>query len=175
MILICCILQISMWLFVLWLFLTLVFKQKILPFFYVENKAGNVLWYDFCWLFWQTHIPIHQKLLSLSLIETNEKSIMLFSIRKYVAKISVCNVILILALYFSHADWISYFFPLITPTPPAVFSSVKPREVLMCFTAMTWSTSCNITTLLWPWWLRTSQPTWRQWGSSPKVCYHNQK
>lgn len=48
--------------------------------------------------------------------------------------------------------------------------SVKRREALMCFTAMTWSTSCSTTTLWSPWWLRISQPTWRQWGSCPKVA-----
>lgn len=70
---------------------------------------------------------------------------------------------------------LSVFVPIISTAPPAVFSLVKPREVLMCFTAMIWSTSCSITMLWWLWWLRTSQPTWRPWGSSPKVLCHGQK
>lgn len=61
------------------------------------------------------------------------------------------------------------------PYNPFVLSSVKPREVLMYFTAMTWSTSCSITTLWSRWWPRTSRPTWRPWGSSPKVCCHGLK
>lgn len=64
--------------------------------------------------------------------------------------------------------------PPISTNPPAVLSSVKLREVLMFFTAMTWSTSCSITTLWWRLWLRTSQPTWRPWGSCLKVLWSDQ-
>lgn len=90
---------------------------------------------------------------------------------------TVCRVILILC---SQSCLLSYkilFFSFLPPPyrPHALFFSVKPREVLMFFTAMTWSTSCSITTLWWPWLLRTSQPTWRPWGSSAKVCSENLK
>ena len=49
------------------------------------------------------------------------------------------------------------------------FPPVKRRGAPMFSTATTWSTSCS-TTMPWsPWWLKTSPPTWRPWGSFPKV------
>lgn len=157
-------------------FLSVVFKPKTL---FLCGKQGRklplLIWLLLLVILWHIY-TLYTKSCFLYVPDRNKWEIVMLCFLNQKLLLKVCNVRFIITLNFSLPCSTEFLFvSFTTSTPPTVFSSVKPRGALMCFTAMTWSTSCSITTLWSPWWLRTSLPTWKPWGSSPKVHCQGQK